>query len=158
MVRVSLEYNSVMKLIKTIITLSLVAILTSCSESVPEKVTSSYTSESYDWKKWDCYEFTSSGKYLFTIGYIPEINAEGYYEGKLFLKDTTSPIETTYRLSGVQHEWEWEKYQIRIDSNGTGRYWDFSNAGEGEMVDSSELYECTSSDLEKFDMFMESIW
>ena len=158
MVRVSLEYNSVMKLIKTIITLSLVAILTSCSVSVPEKVTSSYTSESYDWKKWDCYEFTSSGKYLFTIGYIPEINAEGYYEGKLFLKDTTSPIETAYRLSGVQHEWEWEKYQIRIDSNGTGRYWDFSNAGEGEMVDSSELYECTSSDLEKFDMFMESIW
>ena len=158
MVRVSLEYNSVMKLIKTIITLSLVAILTSCSESVPEKVTSSYTSESYDWKKWDCYEFTSSGKYLFTIGYIPEINAEGYYEGKLFLKDTKTPIETAYRLSGVQHEWEWEKYQIRIDSNGTGRYWDFSLAGEGEMVDSSELYECTSSDLEKFDMFMESIW
>jgi hypothetical protein len=147
-----------MKLIKTIITLSLVAILSSCSESVPEKVTSSYTSESYDWKKWDCYEFSSSGKYLFTIGYIPEINAEGYYEGKLFLKDTTSPIETAYRLSGVQHEWEWEKYQIRIDSNGTGRYWDFSNADEGEMVDSSELYECTSSDLEKFDMFMESIW
>ena len=147
-----------MKLIKTIITLSLVAILSSCSESVPEKVTSSYTSESYDWKKWDCYEFSSSGKYLFTIGYIPEINAEGYYEGKLFLKDTTSPIETAYRLSGVQHEWEWEKYQIRIDSNGTGRYWDFSNADEGEMVTSSEVYECTSSDLEKFDMFMESIW
>jgi len=147
-----------MKLIKTIITLSLVAILSSCSESVPEKVTSSYTSESYDWKKWDCYEFSSSGKYLFTIGYIPEINAEGYYEGKLFLKDTTSPIETAYRLSGVQHEWEWEKYQIRIDSNGTGRYWDFSNADEGEMVTSSEVYECTSSDLEKFDKFMESIW
>ena len=147
-----------MKLIKTIITLSLVAILSSCSESVPEKVTSSYTSESYDWKKWDCYEFSSSGKYLFTIGYIPEINAEGYYEGKLFLKDTTSPIETAYRLSGVQHEWEWEKYQIRIDSNGTGRYWDFSNADEGEMVTSSEVYECTSSDWEKFDKFMSSIW
>ena len=147
-----------MNLIKSVISLTLVAILTSCSESVPEKVTSSYTSESYDWKKWDCYEFGSSGKYLFTIGYIPEINAKEYYEGKLFLKDTTSPIETAYRLSGVQHEWEWDKYQIRIDSNGTGRYWDFSNAGEGEMVDSSELYECTSSDLEKFDMFMESIW
>jgi len=129
-----------------------------CSESVPEKVTSSYTSESYDWKKWDCYEFGYSGKYLFTIGYIPEINAEGIYEGKLFLKDTTSPIETAYRLSGVQHEWEWDKYQIRIDSNGTGRYWDFSLAGEDEMVDSSELYECTSSGLEKFDMFMSSIW
>ena len=129
-----------------------------CSESVPEKVTSSYTSESYDWKKWDCYEFGYSGKYLFTIGYIPEINAKEYYEGKLFLKDTTSPIETAYRLSGVQHEWEWEKYQIRIDSNGTGRYWDFSLAGEGEMVDSSELYECTSSGLEKFDKFMASIW
>ena len=147
-----------MKLIKTIITLSLVAILSSCSESVPEKVTSSYTSESYDWKKWDCYEFSSSGKYLFTIGYIPEINAEGYYEGKLFLKDTTSPIETAYRLRGVQHEWEWEDFKIKIDSDGQGRYWDFSNADAGEEVMSSELYECTSSGLEKFDKFMSSIW
>ena len=40
----------------------------------------------------------------------------------------------------------------------TGRYWDFSNAKKGEMVNSSEVYECTSSDWEKFDKFMSSIW
>ena len=60
--------------------------------------------------------------------------------------------------TGVQHEWTWEEYQIRIDSDGTGRYWDFSDADKGELVNSSEVYECTTSDLEKFDKFMESIW
>ena len=36
--------------------------------------------------------------------------------------------------------------------------WDFSDADKGELVNSSEVYECTTSDLEKFDKFMESIW
>ena len=152
-----------MKLIKTIITLSLVAILTSCSESVPEKVTSSYTSESYDWKKWDCYEFGYGGKYLLTIGYIPELKNDSFYEGKLFMKDTASPIDTLYTLRGVQHYFNWlpsdnESYQIVIDSDGTGRFYDFSGAEAGEERLSKETYECTSSDLEKFDKFMASIW
>jgi len=151
-----LEYNSVMKLVKTIITLSLVAVLASCSESVPEKV--DVASQSFDWKKWDCYEYGYGGKYLLTIGYIPELKKDGYAVGKLFLKDADAPIDTIYERTGVQHEWTWEEYQIRVDSDGTGRYWDFSDADSGEMVTSSEVYECTTSDLEKFDKFMESIW
>jgi len=152
-----------MNLIKSVISLTLVAILTSCSESVPEKVTSNVTSESYDWKKWDCYEFGYGGKYLLTIGYIPELKNDNFYEGKLFMKDATSPIDTLYSLRGVQHYFNWlptdnESYQIVIDSDGTGRFYDFSGADDGEERLSKETYECTSSDLEKFDKFMSSIW
>ena len=53
-------------------------------------------------------------------------------------------------MKGVQHEWTWDEYQIRIDSDGTGRYWDFSDADSGEMVTSSEVYECTSSGYVSF--------
>ena len=106
----------------------------------------------------DCYEYSYGGKYLFTIGYIPELKQDGYAVGKLFLKDSDAPIDTIYERTGVQHEWTWEDYQIRINSDGTGRYWDFSDADKGEMVTSSEVYECTSSDWEKFDKFMSSIW
>ena len=152
-----MEYNSVMKLIKTIITLSLVAVLASCSESVPEKVDAN--NQSYDWKKWDCYEYGYGGKYLLTIGYIPELpKIDGFAPGKLFLKDSDSVVDTVYRLNGVRHYWNWEDYQIVIDSDGTGRFYDFTGAEEGEERTSREVYECTTSDLEKFDKFMESIW
>jgi hypothetical protein len=146
-----------MKLIKTLITLSLVAVLASCSESVPEKVDAN--NQSYDWKKWECYEFGYGGKYLLTIGYIPELpKIDGFSPGKLFLKDSDSAIDTVYRLNGVQHYWNWDDFQIVIDSDGTGRFYDFTGAQEGEERQSREVYECTSSDLEKFNQFMESIW
>jgi len=148
-----------MKLIKSIITLSILTILASCSDSVPEKVTSNVTSESYDWKKWDCYEFAQDGMYLFTIGYIPELKKDSFYEGKLFMKDTTLPIDTLYSLRGVQHSFVWlptdkESYQIVIDSDGIGRFWDFTGAEEGESRDSKETYKCTSSGLEEFNRVM----
>ena len=146
-----------MKLIKSILSLTAIVILTSCSSTAPQQV--KFDSESYDWKKWDCHEYGYGGKYLLTIGYIPELKIEGYAVGKLFLKDATTPIDTIYKLNGVQHNWEWDdNYKIVIDSDGTGRYWDFSNADAGESVNNKETYECTSSDLEKFNQFMESIW
>ena len=79
------------------------------------------------------------------------------------MKDTASPIDTLYTLRGVQHYFNWlpsdnESYQIVIDSDGTGRFYDFSGAEAGEERLSKETYECTSSDLEKFDKFMASIW
>ena len=127
-----------------------------CSETTPQQV--KFDDESYQWKKWDCFATGYAGDFILTIGYIPELKKDGMAVGKLFLKDSDAPIDTIYERTGVQHEWTWEEYQIRIDSDGTGRYWDFSDADKGEMVTSSEVYECTTSDLEKFDKFMESIW
>ena len=150
-----------MKLIKIILSLTAIVILTSCSSTAPLIV--EVGSESYDWKKWDCYEYGYGGKYLLSIGYIPELKNDNFYEGKLFLKDTTSPIDTLYSLKGVQHYFNWfassdQTYQIVIDSDGTGRFYDFTGAEDGEERTSKETYECTSSDLEKFDKFMASIW
>ena len=141
---------------KLLILLLLSLGLIGCSSTAPEQV--KFDSESYDWKKWDCYDYGYGGKYLLTIGYIPELKIEGYAVGKLFLKDATTPIDTIYKLKGVQHYWNWEDFQIVIDSDGTGRFYDFTGASEGEERTSREVYECTSSDLEKFNQFMESIW
>ena len=122
--------------------------LIGCSESVPEKV--DVNNQSYDWKKWDCFSYGYAGDFILTIGYIPELKKDGYAVGKLFLKDAESPIDTVYQMKGVQHNWEWDKYRIVIDSDGTGRYWDFSNVDEAEEVMSKEVYECTSLGFANF--------
>jgi hypothetical protein len=145
-----------MKLIKYILGLTAIVILTSCSSTAPQQV--KFDSESYDWKKWDCHEYGYGGKYLLTIGYIPELKKDGYALGKLFLKDAESPIDTIYELKGVQHHWVWGDFKITIESDGTGRFYDFTGVEEGIKVNNKETYECTSSDLEKFNQFIESIW
>ena len=100
-------------------------------------------SESYDWKKWDCYDSIDDG-YILSVGYIPEI---GDSKGILFVKDVDSHIDTFHSLRGVQHFWEWDSYTIVIESNGTGGFY---NNGISE-----ERYECTSAPLEKL---MSDIW
>jgi len=136
-----------MKLIKSILSLTAIVILTSCSSTAyisspsPEKV--DVGSESYDWKKWDCYDFIDGG-YILSAGYIPEI---GDSKGILFVKDVDSHIDTFHSLRGVQHFWEWDSYTIVIESNGTGGFY---NNGIPE-----ERYECTSAPLEKL---MSDIW
>ena len=100
-------------------------------------------SESYDWKKWDCYDFFDGG-YILSVGYIPEI---GDSKGILFVKDVDSHIDTFHSLRGVQHFWEWDSYTIVIESNGTGGFYN------NEIPE--ERYECTSAPLEKL---MSDIW
>ncbi len=122
--------------------------LIGCSESVPEKV--DVNNQSYDWKKWDCFAYGYAGDFILTIGYIPELKRDGYAVGKLFLKDADSSIDTIYQMKGVQHYWNWEDFQIVIDSDGTGRYYDFTGASEGEERTSREVYECTTSGYVSF--------
>ena len=122
--------------------------LIGCSESVPEQV--KFETESYDWKKWDCFAYGYAGDFILTIGYIPELKRDGYAVGKLFLKDADSSIDTIYQMKGVQHYWNWEDFQIVIDSDGTGRYYDFTGASEGEERTSREVYECTTSGYVSF--------
>ena len=130
-----------MKLIKSILSLTAIVILTSCSSTAPLIV--EVGSESYDWKKWVCYDFIDGG-YILSVGYIPEI---GDSKGILFVKDVDSHIDTFHSLRGVQHFWEWDSYTIVIESNGTGGFY---NNGIPE-----ERYECTSAPLEKL---MSDIW
>ena len=71
-----------------------------------------------------------------SVGYIPELSDS---RGILFLKDSESGIDTIHTLKGVRHYWNWEKYQIVIDSD---RFWDFTGAKSGEERLSKEVYEC----------------
>ena len=123
-----------------------------CSETSPQQV--KFDNESYQWKKWDCFAWGYAGDFILTIGYIPELKKDGMAVGKLFLKDADSPIDTVYQMKGVQHNWEWEAngdtFKIVIESDGTGRYWDFSDTEDGEMVMSKESYSCTSSGYASF--------
>ena len=123
-----------------------------CSETSPQQV--KFDNESYQWKKWDCFATGYAGDFILTIGYIPELKKDGMAVGKLFLKDSDSPIDTVYQMKGVQHNWEWEAngdtFKIVIESDGTGRYWDFSDTEDGEMVMSKESYSCTSSGYASF--------
>jgi len=123
-----------------------------CSETSPQQV--KFDNESYQWKKWDCFATGYAGDFILTIGYIPELKKDGMAVGKLFLKDSDSPIDTVYQMKGVQHNWEWEAngdtFKIVIESDGTGRYWDFSGTEDGEMVMSKESYSCTSSGYASF--------
>jgi hypothetical protein len=123
-----------------------------CSETSPQQV--KFDNESYQWKKWDCFATGYAGDFILTIGYIPELEKDGMAVGKLFLKDSDSPIDTVYQMKGVQHNWEWEAngdtFKIVIESDGTGRYWDFSDTEDGEMVMSKESYSCTSSGYASF--------
>ena len=123
-----------------------------CSETSPQQV--KFDDESYQWKKWDCFATGYDGDFILTIGYIPELKKDGMAVGKLFLKDSDSSIDTVYQMKGVQHNWEWEAngdtFKIVIESDGTGRYWDFSDTEDGEMVMSKESYSCTSSGYASF--------
>ena len=130
-----------MKLIKNIVSLIAIVILSSCSSTVPSSV--EVGSESYDWKKWDCYDFIDA-RYILSVGYIPEI---GDSKGVLFVKGADSHTDTFHSLRDVQHSWEWDSYTIVIESNGTGRFYNNETP--------EERYECTSAPLEKL---MYDIW
>ena len=126
-----------------------------CSETSPQQV--KFDGESYQWKKWDCFAWGYAGDFILTIGYIPELKlTDDMSAGKLFLKDADAPIDTLYQMKGVQHNWDWvsadgDSYRIIIDSDGTGRYWDFSAPEDDDgMVMSKEHYECTSSGYASF--------
>lgn len=56
-------------------------------------------SESYDWKKWDCYDWRINGEYILSIGYIPEI---GDSKGILFVKDIDS-LKSVYGAITTMH-------------------------------------------------------
>ena len=117
--------------------------LIGCSSTAPLQV--EIGSESYDWKKWDCFDIFDD-YYLLSVGYIPDISDS---RGVLFLKDAKEPIDTVHALIGVQHRWDWDDYSIIIQASGTGMFYDFSGAKSGETRTASEVYECTSKPLEK---------
>ncbi|MDC1357625.1 hypothetical protein N8310_08565 [Pseudomonadota bacterium] len=68
----------------------------------------------------------------------------------LHLLDTDTVVPIFYNLMGVKHTFTWENlkkdvdtfFQINIDSDGTGRFWDFTGVEKNEKVNSSQTYHC----------------
>ena len=113
--------------------------------------------------QWKCYKYNLTNKYethLLSVGYfpeikkiIPEINDPNFKIGRLVLEDTSTTIPAFYSLRGVQHSWGWGldneevmRYTIVIDTDGTGRFWDFVGAKKNQKVQSKEVYDCKSSE------------
>ena len=94
--------------------------------------------ETYNWKRWNCYDFFDD-HYILGIGYVPEISDS---KGILFLKDSESGIDTIHSLQGVQHHWEWDDFKIVIQSDGDGYFYDFTGAISGEKRAWKEDYKC----------------
>ena len=102
----------------------------------------------YKWKKWSCQEYGNPYSSLLRIGYIPGISEGKPFKGMLFLNDSEIGIDTTYSLQGVHHYWSWDDYQMVIESDGSGRFYDFHGASSGEKRKPAEVYDCTFVYLE----------
>ena len=105
--------------------------------------------------QWKCYENDWKNKFqnhLLTIGYFPELEEleNNLKYGMLILKDTPSELLTFYSLKGVEHNWNWSlsrdknfmDYTIRINSQGTGLYYDFEGAKQNEIRKHKQIYDC----------------
>jgi len=89
-----------------------------------------------DWIAWQCNDFVTSWEKILTAGYMPN----DVSNGTIFLGDTV--INATHTLEGIHHNWYWNnnRYQIVIESDGTGYYYDFTGTKYGQTVKPSEMY------------------
>ncbi|MDC0457042.1 hypothetical protein OAM56_03900 [Alphaproteobacteria bacterium] len=101
--------------------------------------------------EWECFKFD---KHILNIGYFPLFdefipNVDSNL-GMLHLLDTDTVVPIFYNLMGVKHTFTWGNlkkdvdtiFQINIDSDGTGRFWDFTGVEKNEKVNSSQTYHC----------------
>jgi hypothetical protein len=107
--------------------------------------------------QWKCYKYNLIDKYeqhLLDIGYFIDID-ELFPDmdvnlGMLVLQDTDTVVPVYYTLMGVKHSFMWGNrgkgsdtfFQIKIDTDGTGRFWDFTGVEKNETVPSSQHYDC----------------
>jgi len=101
--------------------------------------------------EWKCYKYD---KHILNIGYFLDIDElvpnMDVNLGILHLLDTDRVVPIYYTLMGVKHTFTWgnlEKgfdttFQIKIDSDGTGRFWDFTSVEKNGTVQSSQTYYC----------------
>ena len=107
--------------------------------------------------QWECYQYNLMYKYekhLLNIGYFPYVDesfpVSDFNLGMLHLLDTDTVVPIFYNLMGVKHTFTWGNlkkdvdtiFQINIDSDGTGRFWDFTGVEKNEKVNSSQTYHC----------------
>ncbi|WNC69954.1 hypothetical protein RI845_07405 [Thalassotalea nanhaiensis] len=90
-------------------------------------------------KSWSCKEIFGNdhSEVVRLDAYPDEYMGEVYFDGEY--------ESATYRKDGLKRYWNFGedgRHQIQIRANGTAYYHDFSNAADGEKVDSELTLEC----------------
>lgn len=95
---------------------------------------------------WGCRDFIDefSGQ-LIEVGYFtdPELSGLGYvlYDGGY------TGESTNYGRRGINHRWDWGPSSVEfafvVKADGTGLFYDFSSAEEGERIKANDVYKCS---------------
>ena len=116
--------------------------------------------------QWECYQYNLMYKYekhLLNIGYFPYVDesfpVSDFNLGMLHLLDTDTFVPVYYSLMGVKHTFRWgnldisndTSFTIKIDSDGSGHFWDFTGVKNNESVKSSQTYDCKPPETVMYD-------
>jgi hypothetical protein len=101
---------------------------------------------------WRCYAFSDYDKerLLLEVGKFGDTKLEGL--GYILYDGGYMGTSTNYRRTGIEHRWDWgygNQYTFVIKSNGTGLYYDFSNAEFGESIKARDIFKCTPPKVSK---------
>ncbi len=52
-------------------------------------------------------------------------------------------LSATYARQGLEHVWDWEKFEVHLGPSGFARYYDFTGIPEGERRKPSFVFDCS---------------
>ena len=139
-------------MIKFIFLFMCVIALTSCMQTIRpasertiilngEKYTEKTPGEFLSWR---CNDYVHRGKTIIEVGLTSTVfkSVSGYvlYDG------TNEGTIAFYQRNGLNHRWSWGAnavYSFVIKPDGTGAYYDFSYADEGEQIKPNDIFKCS---------------
>jgi hypothetical protein len=93
---------------------------------------------------WRCKDYSSGGKVLVEVGYFGADSNIG--PGFVLYDGGNTGVRAYYNRSGLEHRWDWgtnsTNFSFVIDTDGIGRYYDFSGVPKGELRNASSVYRC----------------
>lgn len=101
---------------------------------------------------WGCSEYGSSrplidlslgSRILVEIGRFAPAELSDF--GFILYDGSSSGELTSYRRKGVNQRWDWGpngEFAFVLKPDGTGMFYDFSNAPQGETISANDVYKC----------------
>ena len=93
---------------------------------------------------WKCRDYARGDRTLVEVGHFPD---KLYSSAGFILYDGTNKgVSAIYMRDGLDHRWSWEgvsTYSFFIRPDGTGLYYDFSTAINGEKSKADAIYKCS---------------
>lgn len=108
------------------------------AETYSEEILGKFTS-------WQCKDYVEYTGTLVEVGSFDNPKLEGL--GFILYDGSDSGELTNYQRKGINHRWDWgpngSDYAFVINPDGTGLFYDFSSAPEGELVKANGVYKCS---------------